>query len=99
MMMKAPMMQARPPETTEICGVVTEATAPASKSPRRGPPLTTAMWMDDSRLLQQDHSPALGRCRGLESVDVDSRWHPAPEFVPAPPLVFVPAGCQRAVLV
>ena len=47
-------MQASPPDTTEICGVVTDATAPASKSPTLGPPLTTAMWIDDNlpRILE-----------------------------------------------
>ena len=35
--MPTPTTQPSPPETTEICGVDTAATAPASKSPRRGP--------------------------------------------------------------
>ena len=48
-MANAPMTQSTPPDTTENCGDVTAATAPASRSPSRGPPLTTAPWMAESR--------------------------------------------------
>ena len=44
------MMQATPPEMTETSVDVSAATAPASVSPRRGPPWTTAIWNEDSRL-------------------------------------------------
>ena len=39
----APTMHASPPDTTEIVGVNHVATRPASKSPSRGPPVTTRM--------------------------------------------------------
>src|SRR6266540_271952 len=45
----APARQARPPETTENWGPARAATAPDSASPRRGPPVTTAMWIAASR--------------------------------------------------
>ena len=45
----APAMQARPPLTTLNVGVVHAATMPASKSPSRGPPVTTRMKIVDSR--------------------------------------------------
>jgi len=48
-MAAAPRMQAHPPETTEKRGDVSAATAPASASPRRGPPVTTAMCTAVSR--------------------------------------------------
>ena len=41
-------MHARPPEITEIRGVDRAATAPASASPSRGPPATTAMCTPES---------------------------------------------------
>jgi len=44
-----PTMQPRPPETTEICGVESAATKPASALPRRGPLVTTACWIEESR--------------------------------------------------
>ena len=49
----APTMQARPPETTENSMLVSVATAPDSMSPRRGPPCTTAIWMEDMRLRKR----------------------------------------------
>ena len=39
----APTMHARPPATTLNVGVNQAATRPASKSPSRGPPVTTRM--------------------------------------------------------
>ncbi len=42
-------MQASPPDTTEIWGLVSEATSPASKFPSLGPPVTTMMWIADMR--------------------------------------------------
>ncbi len=43
-------MHARPPETMANSVVTREATVPASMSPSLGPPVTTAIWNDDSRL-------------------------------------------------
>ena len=45
-----PAMQASPPEITENEVVLAAATEPASRSPRRGPPCTTAIWIDERRL-------------------------------------------------
>jgi hypothetical protein len=42
-------MQIRPPDTTDVCTDVSRATVPASRSPTRGPPVTTAMWSDAIR--------------------------------------------------
>ena len=56
-----PTRQPSPPETTEICGVDNAATAPASKSPRRGPPVTTAVWTE--------RQPASERLWGFELED------------------------------
>jgi hypothetical protein len=39
----APATQASPPETTDTVSPKAVATAPASRSPRRGPPATTAI--------------------------------------------------------
>ena len=50
-MSTAPAMQANPPETTENVGDVRPATKPASASPTRGPPVTTAMWTEDLSLI------------------------------------------------
>ena len=44
-----PATQARPPETTENRGVASDATAPASTSPSRGPLRTTSMSTADMR--------------------------------------------------
>ena len=41
-----PITQATPPETTANCGVVRAATTAASMSPRRGPLVTTRVWID-----------------------------------------------------
>ena len=46
-------MQASPPETTENSMLVAVATAPDSMSPSRGPPWTTAIWMEDIRLRKR----------------------------------------------
>src|SRR6266496_3128255 len=46
---RAPAMQARPPETTETVSPKPAATAPASRSPIRGPPVTTAICRPASR--------------------------------------------------
>ena len=43
-------MQAMPPETMENSVEVKFATTPDSTSPRRGPPVTTAIWIDEIRL-------------------------------------------------
>ena len=45
----APAMQASPPETTDTVSPKAVATAPASRSPRRGPPATTAICTPISR--------------------------------------------------
>src|SRR5687768_4437707 len=42
-------MQARPPDSTEKRGLVSDATAPASTSPSRGPLVTTSEKTDDMR--------------------------------------------------
>ena len=52
-MTTAPTMQARPPETTENSMLVAVAPPPDSMSPRRGPPWTTAIWIDDIRLRKR----------------------------------------------
>src|SRR5947199_328324 len=48
-MASTPAMHASPPDTTDTRGDARAATAPASASPNRGPPVTTAMWMADNR--------------------------------------------------
>ena len=45
----APAMQASPPDTTDTVSPKALATAPASRSPRRGPPATTAICTPISR--------------------------------------------------
>src|SRR6266508_2530226 len=42
-------MQRSPPDTTDTAGLNAAATSPASRSPRRGPPVTTRMWIPESR--------------------------------------------------
>jgi hypothetical protein len=42
-------MQASPPDTTDTWSPKAVATAPASRSPSRGPPWTTPIWMAASR--------------------------------------------------
>lgn len=43
-------MQAMPPETIENWVDVKFATTPDSRSPTRGPPVATAIWIDEMRL-------------------------------------------------
>ena len=53
-------MQAMPPETMENSVEVKLATTPDSTSPRRGPPVTTAIWIDEIRLR---YSSVMAFCR------------------------------------
>src|SRR5262249_20940185 len=71
---RTPPTHARPPSTTEAIGVSRTATMPDSKSPRRGPPVTTRMWMPGSRPR---------RSSGTESLSIDPRN--TAETTPPPP--------------
>ena len=71
----APTTHPRPPETAEIVGVESAATAPASKLPSLGPPVTTAIWIDDSL---ERYSSAIEVCRiVLRSTAEMTSAHPA----------------------
>ena len=71
-----PATHARPPDTTETAGVAAAATAPASTSPRRGPPVTTAMLTAESRPRSRSGTSAAGSCCGTP---------PTPRRRPPPP--------------
>jgi hypothetical protein len=49
MITKTPATQTSPPETTATPAVVSEAASPASRSPSRGPLVTTSMKIADIR--------------------------------------------------
>ena len=72
-MITAPTMQASPPETTENSMLVAVATAPDSMSPRRGPPWTTAIWMDGHAAAE-----AVGDARLQDGVAQHGRDHVGP---------------------
>ena len=48
-MTPTPIRHSTPPETTANCGLIRVATTAASMSPRRGPLVTTRMWIDITR--------------------------------------------------